>query len=61
MVNCELPVTSLLLASADCLLLAASCLLRLKGVEFAGRLARTAVYDKMPPPTGKERSSNFKN
>jgi hypothetical protein len=60
-VNYQLPVASLLLASADCLLFTVGCLLRSMGVEFAGRLARTAVYDKMLPPTGKKRSSNFKN
>ena len=29
--------------------------------ELAGLLARTADYDKMSPPTGKEETSNFKN
>jgi hypothetical protein len=30
-------------------------------IELEGPLARSAVYDKMSPPTGKERTSNFKN
>jgi len=29
-------------------------------LELAGLLARTAVYDKMSPPTGKERTGNVK-
>jgi len=30
-------------------------------LETAGLLARTADYDKLSPPTGKEITSNFKN
>jgi hypothetical protein len=67
-VNYELPVASLLLdtadcllLTADCLLLTADCLLRLRGFELVGLLARTADYHKMSPPTGKEKTSNFKN
>jgi hypothetical protein len=32
-----------------------------KELELAGLSARAADYDKMSPPTGKEKTSNFKN
>ena len=43
---------------AYCSLPTAYCI----GREFglAALLARTAVYDKMSPPTGKEKTSDFK-
>ena len=47
------------LLSAGCLLLTAYCIWR--EFESGGLLPRSAVYDMMSPPTGKERSSNFKN
>ena len=47
------------LLSADCLLLTAYCIWG--EFESAGLLPRSAVYDMMSLPTGKERSSNFKN
>ena len=46
--------------SAFCLLPTAHCLLHSRGVELAGLLAGTAVYDKMSWPTGKDKTSNFK-
>ncbi len=58
--NYELPVASLLLASADCLLLTAGCQLNLRGGELAGLLAPPKVCDKMSPRTGKEETSNSK-
>jgi len=60
MVNYELPVASLRLASADCLLLTADCLLRLRGLELVELLARNTDYDKISPPTGKERTVTLK-
>ena len=45
--------------SAFCLLPTAYC--NWWGFWLAGVLARTAVYDNMSPPTGKEKTSNFKN
>ena len=42
--------------SAFCFVLSAFCLLQLVGL-----LPRCAVYDKMSPPAGKEKTSNFKN
>jgi hypothetical protein len=46
------------LLSAFCLLPTAYCVCG--EFELAGLLARTADYDKMSQPTGKERTSNFK-
>jgi hypothetical protein len=55
MVNYELPVTSLVLAGADCLLLTADCLLHLRGFELSGPFARTAGWDRMSSPHGKRK------
>ena len=47
------------LLSACCLLPTAFCV---RGeFELGGPLPRDAVYDKMSSPTGKEKTSNFKN
>jgi hypothetical protein len=48
------------LLSADCLLLTADCLLHLSEAGWGGLYAGTADLDKMSPPTGKEKTSNFK-
>jgi hypothetical protein len=48
------------LLSADCLLLTADCLLYLREAGWRALFARIATLDKMSPPTGKEKTSNFK-
>jgi hypothetical protein len=48
------------LLSAFCLLLTADCLLQLVGVIVGGTPGGAAVYDKMSPPKGEEKTSNFK-
>jgi hypothetical protein len=58
---CFPPTAFCLLPTAYCPLLTAYCLLHLREFELAGLLPRSAAYDMMSPPTGKERSSNFKN
>jgi hypothetical protein len=45
---------------ADCLLLTADCQLNLRGAGWRGLFAGMAALDKMSPPTGEERTSNFK-
>jgi len=44
-----------------CLLPTAYCLLHLREAGWRGLLAGMAALDKMSPPTGKEKTSNFKN
>jgi len=39
----------------------AYCLLYLREAGWRGLLAGMAALDKMSPPTGKEKTSNFKN
>ena len=46
---------------ALCLLLTAECLLRLREAGWRRFLAGMAPLDKMSVPSGKERTSNFKN
>jgi hypothetical protein len=46
---------------AYCLLHSADCLLHLREAGWSGLLAGMAALDKMSPPTGKEKTSNFKN
>jgi inhibitor of KinA sporulation pathway (predicted exonuclease) len=54
--------------SAFCFLPSADCLPRLQPTAYciwgefdlSGLLPRCAAYDKMSPPAGKERTSNFK-
>jgi len=48
------------LLSTGCLLLAANCLLRSGEPGWKRLLAGIAALDKMSPPTGKEKTSNFK-
>jgi hypothetical protein len=50
----------LLLAAADCLLLTADWLLHFREAGWRGLFAGMAALDKMSPPTGKEKTSNFK-
>jgi hypothetical protein len=57
--DCEVPPYFWPPPTAFCLLPTAYCIWG--EFELAGLLARTAVYDKMSPPTGKEKTSNFKN
>jgi hypothetical protein len=49
-----------LLATMDCLLLTAGCVLHSGALELAGLFPRCAVHDKMSSPMGKEETSNFK-
>src|SRR5208337_2992428 len=48
-------------APALCLLPTADCPLHLREAGWRGLLAGIAHLDKMSPPSGKERTSNFKN